>query len=110
MTQPTGSKKTTERLISLMGKGKNKLTLRAFAERCDMNQSTMHNYLQGRRLDENAINKICDAFGVTADYLLGRSEMSPDAEATRKLLILINEVRANHAGMNKLLKDLGVKV
>jgi transcriptional regulator with XRE-family HTH domain len=102
----TGNKETLKRLISLMGSGKNKMTLRRFSEKCGIGQSTMHNYLKGRRLDEKAINKICDAFGRSADWLLGRKECIPNEQAGRHFKMLVHEIRAKAASTEQFIKDM----
>jgi transcriptional regulator with XRE-family HTH domain len=101
----TGNKVITRRLLKL----KDEMTLRAFADRCGINQNTMHNYLHGRRLDESVINKICDAFGKSSDWLLGRREETPAEVASQNFNILANQVKAHSKSMKELLSDLGVK-
>jgi plasmid maintenance system antidote protein VapI len=101
----TGDKGITKRLNSLKG---DKVSLRRFAEICDINQNTMHNYLHGRKLDESVIKKVCKAFGKSSDWLLGIRPDTPIDKASTKLKILANEVKANHVNMNKILKDMGV--
>lgn len=57
------------------------------AEKLHVNRQTIGNYeTETRGLDVETIFKLCDIFGVTADYLLGRSEvrsfdLSPDEAA-----------------------------
>ena len=46
------------------------------AERLNTKPQTVSHYEKGDRgLDVETIFKLCDIFGVTADYLLGRSDM-----------------------------------
>jgi plasmid maintenance system antidote protein VapI len=87
----TGDKGITKRLNSLKG---DKVSLRRFAEICDVNQNTMHNYLHGRKLDESVIKKVCKTFGKSSDWLLG---IRPETQ-----------VKANQESMKKILKDMGV--
>ena len=50
------------------------------AERLNTKPQTISRYeIEERGLDVETIHKLCDVFGVTADYLLGRSEQpAPD--------------------------------
>ena len=51
------------------------LQQKSFAKSLNMATATMNNYVKGRREpDLDMIGKFCDALGVTADYLLGRSD------------------------------------
>jgi transcriptional regulator with XRE-family HTH domain len=100
----TGDKGITKRLNSLKGC----MSLRSFADQCGINQNTMHNYLHGRKLDESVIKKVCKTFGKSSDWLLGLKPDSPIDEASTKLKILANEVKADQESMNKILKDMGV--
>lgn len=46
------------------------------AKKLNCTDVTISRYeLSQRRLDDETINKICDIFGCTSDYLLGRSDM-----------------------------------
>lgn len=53
------------------------------AQLLNARQQTVGRYeTEERSLDVETIHKLCDIFGVTADYLLGRSEMpSPEISA-----------------------------
>lgn len=53
----------------------NDWTQENLADRLHTKYQTVGHYETGRRgLDVDTINKLCDIFGVTADYLLGRSD------------------------------------
>ena len=60
------------------------------AARLNTNQQTVGRYETGTRgLDVETIHKLCDIFGCTADYLLGRSAMpSPDLSEEEMELVL----------------------
>lgn len=53
------------------------------AKRLNKSRQAIANYEnENRGMDVETIHKLCDIFGVTADYLLGRSEMpSPEISA-----------------------------
>lgn len=55
---------------------------------------TISRYETGQReLDSETINKLCDIFGCTSDYLLGRS-LLPTAELTEEEATLLLAYRA----------------
>ena len=65
-----------------------------FAVRLNLAKSTMNNYVQGNREpDFETLGQICDALGVTADYLLGRSSNPAPAISDEDAALL----RAFHA-------------
>lgn len=64
------------------------------AARINTKRQTIGNYETGfRGLDVPTINALCDVFGCTADYLLGRSDL-PSAELTPEEVELLLAWRA----------------
>lgn len=52
------------------------LTQKEFAEKMSLAESTVSNYVNDRRQpDLDMLCKMCDALNVTADFLLGRSDV-----------------------------------
>lgn len=100
--------KTTKRLNSLMERDGKRITLRAFAEELGIGDSTLYNYLKGRDPKASFIKLVCQRLGCDANWLLGIKEHAPIDKATIKLKILANEVKANHAAMQKTLTGMGV--
>lgn len=98
------NKKATRNLNVLKGK----LTLRQFSDKCGIGQSTMHNYLKGRALRSPFIEKICQAYGCTADWLLGLKKGGKDEDAQIKLSYAVNELKAGMVETKKLIKQLEV--
>lgn len=66
------------------------------AEKLHVNRQTIGNYeTETRGLDVETIFKLCDIFGVTADYLLGRSDMPSPAIAPEEWQLLAAFRRAD---------------
>lgn len=66
------------------------------AERLNTKPQTVSRYEKGDRgLDVETIFKLCDIFGVTADYLLGRSDMPSPAIAPEEWQLLAAFRRAD---------------
>lgn len=52
------------------------LSILEFAEKCDISRQSMQYYLQGKRMpDSSGLLKICQACSVSADWLLGLSDV-----------------------------------
>ena len=69
---------------------------------------TISRYESGKRdLDSGTISKLCDVFGCTADYLLGRSDL-PSFELSAEEVSLVRAWRAcdadTKAGLMLILK------
>jgi len=89
-------KTLTKRLNKLKGKQ----SLRAFSERCHIDNSTMYNYLNGRDIPARMLIKIIKATNCNPAWLLGISEdSSGNAKITAR--ICLNEMKAT---ANSLLK------
>lgn len=64
------------------------------AARLHKNRQSVGNYeTETRGLDVETINKLCDIFGCTSDYLLGRS-LLPTAELTEEEAALLLAYRS----------------
>jgi hypothetical protein len=93
---PTKTSITTKRLKILQGK----LSLRDFAKKVDMGQSTLHNYLMGRELRETAIKKIVAGTGCTSDWLLDLDDEKPE-----NLGVMLMAYKMEMRGMAKQIRD-----
>lgn len=75
------------------------------AQRLHTRQQTIGNYETGyRSLDVDTINKLCDIFGVTADYLLGRSDVAKPALSDEEaaLVAAFRQADEDHREMVRL--------
>jgi transcriptional regulator with XRE-family HTH domain len=92
---------TTRRLLKLKGKQ----TLRSFAEKVGMGQTTLHNYLHGRDMRTGVAAQICTACGVDPNWLLGFTNKKV-ADPEMKLAAFKMEMRALHKGIGNFLKTM----
>jgi transcriptional regulator with XRE-family HTH domain len=92
----------TKRLKQLKGK----MTLRAFADRLDMGQSTLCNYLQGRDMPVRVLRQIILKTGCDPAWLLGLRDNKPNANYEMKFKRLLNEVKAGMREMSDFLKTV----
>jgi transcriptional regulator with XRE-family HTH domain len=101
--QKTGDPKMTKRLTQLKGKQ----TLRRFADKLGVGQSTLCNYLQGREMPARFIKKVVIKTGCDPAWLLGFK--GNDSQINYNLLYegLLNEVRAQRREMGEFLKGQG---
>lgn len=75
------------------------------AARLNTNQQTVGRYETGvRGLDVDTINKLCDIFGVTSDYLLGRSDQpTPEiSDEEAALVAAFRQADEDHREMVRL--------
>jgi transcriptional regulator with XRE-family HTH domain len=79
------------------------MTLREFADKVKIGQSTLHNYLKGREPKAGMLEKICKHMGADANWLLGLKE-TPNPGI--RLKALKNEVKAVTNSLNKFLKEV----
>ena len=76
------------------------------AVRMNTKRQTIGHYETGERgLDVETINRLCDIFGCTADYLLGRS-MLPSAELTEEEADMLLAFRAADPNIRAGIKAL----
>ena len=62
---------------------------KTFAKDLNIAHTTINNYVKGRREpDLSMIETLCDALGVTADYLLGRSDNPTPAVSDQDAALL----------------------
>jgi transcriptional regulator with XRE-family HTH domain len=88
-------------LLKLQGR----MTLRAFADKLDVGQSTLHNYLKGRIPKADFITRTCKKTGCNANWLLGLSS-GKDADAEVRLAALKMSVEKQITEIQETLKDL----
>jgi transcriptional regulator with XRE-family HTH domain len=91
----------TKRLLKLQGN----MTLRAFADKVGLLQSTLHNYLHGRDMKTEVAIQICTACGVDPNWLLGFTDKKM-AEPEMKLAAFRMEMQAIHKSMGGFLKTM----
>ena len=73
-----------------------------FAAQLNLGATTLNNYIKGRRLpDLNTLCKMCDALGVSCDYMLGRSRVvtSQISEAEWQLLAAYRAANVRDRGL-----------
>jgi transcriptional regulator with XRE-family HTH domain len=92
---------STKRLNELQGG----MTLRKFAERTGIGQSTLHNYLKGRDIPARMLIKICLRTGCTADWLLGLKEGKAGC-AEVKLAGGVNKLKAIVRELQNTIKEM----
>lgn len=72
------------------------LTQKEFAEKMSLGESTVSNYVNGRRQpDLDMLCKMCDVLNVTADYLLGRSD-TPTQKVSEEEWQIVSAYRESH--------------
>ena len=85
------------------------LSLRELADMVDVTYSTLSHYENGLREPRlDFVVKFCDYYGVSADFILGRTERRDDGEEIRSLLGRIKDLNdyANAVFVNSKGKSL----
>jgi transcriptional regulator with XRE-family HTH domain len=103
-TQKTGDPAMTKRLNQLKGG----MTLRAFADKLGVGQSTLFNYLLGRDMKASFIKRVVIKTGCDPAWLLGFK--GNESQINYNLLYegLLNEVKAHQREMSAFLIIQGV--
>lgn len=84
---------------------KGDMTLRAFANKLGVGQSTLHNYLKGRIPPATFIENVCKKLGCDANVLLG-IKVGESRNASSKYLRLSSYLKADIVEKQKLLKEM----